>query len=165
MSELKNAQKKLNSQMKKEMNNGNKNGQSARLMKLAKKQEEIRRNLLDLLNKEGDSKLNNNIIQEMEENEIDIINNNITIKTIRRQEEILTKLLEADDAIREKEKDNKRESTEWSFTLEEETKKYLEYKKTKKAYEEIIKTTPLKLKPFYKKKVTNYFKSLNQDKL
>ena len=65
-------------------------------MKLAKKQEEIRRNLMELMNEEGIKDLNETI-KNMEENEIDIVNNNITLETIKRQQEILSKMLESED--------------------------------------------------------------------
>ena len=36
---------------------------------------------------------------KMEETEIDLVNKNITTETIKRQEEILTRLLESEDAL------------------------------------------------------------------
>ena len=44
----------------------------------------------------------------MEQNEIDILNNNITNETILRQEEILTKLLEGGRVSKEKGQEEKR---------------------------------------------------------
>ena len=118
-------------------------------MKLAKKQEEIRRNLMELMNEEGIKDLNETI-KNMEENEIDIVNNNITLETIKRQQEILSKMLESEDALREKDKDTQRESIEWDFTIDQETEKYLEFK-DQKAYEEIIEILLLSSSLFIKK--------------
>ena len=46
-------------------------------------------------------------ISKMEENERDIINNQITQETLRRQEEILLRLFESENAKREQGKDDK----------------------------------------------------------
>ena len=167
MSQLKEAQKKLNKEMKKGKTGkkGNKKGEkgSKKLMQLAKKQEAIRRQLMELRNEQGKNgekgKLDK-ILEYMEENETDIINNRITQETIARQEEILTRLLEAEKAEREQDEDDKRKSTEWNFIPDNTTEQYLEYKKKKQQQEELLKTTPVQLKPYYKKKVNTYFNTL-----
>ena len=172
MSELKKAQEKLNEKMKKgkdgkkgkEKKKGEK--QSKELMQLAKQQEQIRNQLMELREEIGDigdrGKIDK-ILEKMEENERDIINNRITQETINRQAEILSKLLEAENAEREQEEDNKRKATEWEFEPDNITKEYLEYKKQKKAQEELLKTTPVQLTPFYKKKVNTYFNTIIND--
>ena len=172
MSELKKAQEKLNKKMKKgkngkkgkEKKKGEK--QSKELMQLAKQQEQIRNQLMELREEIGDigdrGKIDK-ILEEMEENERDIINNRITQETINRQAEIMSKLLEAENADREQEEDNKRKATEWQFEPDNITKEYLEYTKQKKAQEELLKTTPVQLTPFYKKKVNTYFNTIIND--
>ena len=89
----------------------------------------------------------------MEENETDILNNNITNETLLRQEEILTKLLEAEESQREKGEEDKRESIEWNYEIKNNNSEFMEY--IQKAQEELIKTTPVQLNPFYKKRLTN----------
>ncbi len=172
MSELKKAQKKLNEKMKKgkdskkgkEKKKGEK--QSKELMELAREQEQIRKQLMELRDEIGDNgekgKIDK-ILEDMEENERDIINNRITQETINRQAEILTRLLNAENAEREQEKDNKRKATEWEFEPDNTTEEYLEYKKLKKEQEELLKTTPIQLTPFYKEKVNNYFNTIIND--
>jgi hypothetical protein len=172
MSKLKKAQKKLNEKMKKgkdsKKGKGKKKGekQSKELMELARVQEQIRRQLMELRDEIGDNgekgKIDK-ILEDMEENERDIINNKITQETINRQAEILTRLLNAENAEREQEKDNKRKATEWEFEPENTTEEYLEYKKLKEEQEELLKTTPIQLTPFYKKKVNNYFNTIIND--
>jgi len=167
MSQLKDAQKKLNKKMKEGKNGekGKKKGEknSKKLMQLAKQQETIRKQLMELRDEEGKNgekgKLDK-ILEDMEENEIDIINNRITQETIARQEEILTRLLEAEKSKREQGKDDQRKSTEWNYTPDNTTEQYLEYKKKKQQQEELLKTTPVQLKPYYKKKVNTYFNTL-----
>ena len=99
----------------------------------------------------------------MEENEIDIVNNKITHQTIKRQEEILSRLLEAEKAEREKEKESKRESNEWKYEIVNDNKSYSDYKKMKERQLELLKTKPAKLSPFYKNKVTEYFNELSEE--
>ena len=62
----------------------------------------------------------------MEQNEIDILNNNITNETILRHEEILTKLLEAEESQREKGQEEKK-SIEWNFDFKNNSTEYLDY--------------------------------------
>ena len=97
------------------------------------------------------------IIKKMDDNEIDIINNQITIETIKRQEDILTRLLESEEANREKDTDKERESFEWILSEEHETEKYKEYIKKKEAQEDLLNTTPIQLKPYYKNKWLNQY--------
>ncbi|MAW21388.1 MAG: hypothetical protein CMD16_03215 [Flavobacteriales bacterium] len=172
MSELKKAQKKLNEKMNKgkgkKKGQGEKKGEkkSKELIKLAREQEQIRKQLMELrdnIGENGEKGKLDKILEDMEENERDIINNKITQETINRQSEILTRLLEAENAEREQEEDNKRQATEWKFEPDNITDEYIEYKKLKKEQEELLKTTPVQLTPFYKEKVTNYFNHIIND--
>ena len=175
MSELKKAQKKLNEKINKakkgkkgKEGKGKKKGEnrSKELMELAKNQEQIRKQLMELrdeMGKNGEKGKIDNIINQMEENETDIINNRIIQETIKRQEEILSKLLEADDAEREQDKDQKRESTEWEFQIDYKNSDFIDYQKQKNSQNEMLKTVPLQLNPFYKKKVKEYFQNMTND--
>jgi len=175
MSELKKAQKKLNEKINKakkgkkgKKGKGEKKGEnrSKELMELAKNQEQIRKQLMELrdeMGKNGEKGKIDNIINKMEENETDIINNRIIQETINRQEEILSKLLEADDARREQDKDQKRESTEWEFQIDYKNSDFIDYQKQKNSQNEMLKTVPLQLNPFYKKKVKKYFQNMTND--
>ena len=163
ISELQKAQKKLNKDMKGRGKRKKKGEGAKQLMQLAKKQEEIRRRLSELrdeLGENGKKGKIDKILEDMEENETDIINNRITQETINRQKDILSRLLEAENAGREQDKENSRQSNEWKFTTDNTTEQYLEYIKQKKAQQELLKTTPLQLKPYYKKKVNAYFNTL-----
>tara|TARA_B100001142_G_scaffold323392_1_gene373373 strand:+ start:9473 stop:12835 length:3363 start_codon:yes stop_codon:yes gene_type:complete len=170
LSQLKKMQQRLNDQMKGEMGKkkGKKlnNGQCKNLSILAQQQEIIRQQLQELrneLNRNGEKNTIDKMIKQMEENEIDIVNNKITQQTIRRQEEILSRLLEAEKAEREKEKESKRESNEWQYEIVNDNKSYSDYKKMKERQLELLKTKPAKLSPFYKNKVTEYFNELSEE--
>ncbi len=171
LSKLKKMQKKLNEQMKGMMGKKGKkkgeklsNGQCRNLSKLSQKQESIRKQLQELRDEMSGGEKGNvdKMIKQMEENEVDIVNNQITRETLKRQEEILSRLLEAEKAEREKEQEPKRESVEWKYELIEDNNSYSNYKKQKEKQLELLKTKPAQLSPFYKNKVTEYLNELSK---
>ena len=103
------------------------------------------------------------LLLQMQENEIDIVNNQITWETITRQEEILSRLLDAEKAEREKEQQPKRESVEWKYKKTDENNSYTIYKKQKEKQLELLKTKPVQLSPFYKNKVSEYFNQISKE--
>ena len=135
-------------------------------MGLVKKQEQIRKQLMEIRDengKNGEKGKIDKILKDMQENERDIINNRITQETINRKKDILTRLLEAESSDREQGKDNARMSNEWKFAPDNPSQEFLEYTNQKKEQEELLKTTPVQLNPFYKKKVSSYFKKIIND--
>ena len=97
----------------------------------------------------------------MEQTETDLVNRRITQEALTRQQEIQTRLLEAEKAEREREQDDKRESKapkefypNYNLILEE-------YQKLKLKETQQIKTVPPSLNYFYKNKIIEYFKILN----
>ena len=100
MSDLKKAQEKLKKKMEEGKNGKNGKKNSKELMELAKEQEAIKNQLLELRNEMKDKGNIDKTISKMEENERDIINNQITEETLKRQEEILTRLFESENAKR-----------------------------------------------------------------
>ncbi|WNJ15916.1 DUF4175 family protein [Pontibacter sp. G13] len=106
-------QKKLNQQMMQMMRDGQMSGQQ--LQKMAGQQEAIRKQLEEAqrqLKEQGGNQLGDldKIQQQMIESESDLLNKNLTHETLKRQQEILSRLLQADRSVREREFDNKRES-------------------------------------------------------
>lgn len=101
------------------------------------------------------------IADMMEQTEKDIVNRQITQETMRRQQEILTKLLESEKAEREREQDEQRKSNEAKNEILSNPKGFLEYKRLKEKELELLNTVPPHLTPFYKEKVNNYFNSVN----
>ena len=85
------------------------------------------------------------------------MNNQITRETVQRQQEIVTRLLRAENAEREREWDDKRQATEGKNEHLSNPIEFLEYKKVKMKEMELLKTVPASLKPFYKLKVDEYF--------
>ena len=114
------------------------------------------------IGKSGEKGNIDKMIEKMEENEIDIVNNKITQQTIKRQEEILSRLLEAEKIEREREEEPKRESNEWKYEFVNDNGSYSNYKKQKEKQLELLKTKPVQLSPFYKNKVIEYFNELSK---
>ena len=81
----------------------------------------------------------------------------ITQETIRRQQEIVTRLLESEKAEREREMDEQRQSNEAKSDNYRNLSQFIEYKKIKQKETELLKTIPPSLNPFYKTKVNEYF--------
>lgn len=140
-------------------------GNSKELAKVAAQQEALRRELQkmgDALNKDG--KQGNGqlqkIAQEMEKTENDIVNRNITQETLKRQSEIMTRLLEAEKADQERDQEEKRKSNEAVTQQYSNPNNFLEYKLLKQREAELLKTVSPALTPYYKNKVNEYFNSI-----
>ena len=98
-------------------------------------------------------------IQElMEQTETDLVNKMITQETLMRQQEILTKLLEAESAEREREQEQRRESKEAKSEDYGNPEIFFEYIRQKNNETELLRTVPPNLNPFYRDKVDEYFK-------
>ena len=93
----------------------------------------------------------------MEQTETDLVNRRITQETINRQKEIMTRLLKAEKAEREREMDNKRKSSESKNEEFGNPTDFFEYNMLKKRESELLRTVPADLKPYYKHKVNEYF--------
>ena len=136
-------------------------------MQLAQLQQEAKENLLKMRDELGKGKNKGDIdklLDDMEKNRDDIIFNKISQKTINRQNKILSRLLDFDEAEREQGEDDKRESLEWIMKNDIETvDEEISRKKKKNISEEILKRNSIKLNPFYKKINMDYFNKISKD--
>jgi hypothetical protein len=140
-------------------------GMSEELARMAAQQEAIRNELQQLNmmeNKDGQGTLGNleQMAKQMEETEKDLVNRRLSAETIKRQEDILTRLLESEKAEREREQDEKRQSKEGREDLFRNNARFEEYKKLKMKEVELLKTIPPNLNVFYKNLVNYYFQAL-----
>jgi hypothetical protein len=140
---------------------------SEQLAKMAREQQLIRQGMQEInrkLNKDGKGGLGNldKLMKEMEQTETDLVNKRIYQETINRQQEILTKLLEAEKADREREQDTQRESKQ-GIDQPNYINFMKEFQNTKQRETELLKTVPPSLNSFYKIKVGDYFKFLNSE--
>ena len=139
---------------------------SEELAKMAAEQERIRQMLQEMeekmLKNGGQQPGNslNDIKEKMELSELDLVNKQLTEQLIQRQKEIVTRLLEAETAEKERELDNERESQQAKEFERNIPKEFEEYIKAKELEIELLKTVPPKLNPYYKKEVNEYFKRL-----
>jgi len=141
-------------------------GMSEQLAKMARDQQMIRQAMQQINrtdNKDGKGGLGNldKLMKEMEQTETDLVNKKIQQETLNRQQEILTKLLEADKAEREREQDQQRESKQGIAPAPNYNIILQEYQKIKQKETDLLKTVPPSLNSFYKIKVGDYFKFLN----
>ena len=179
LSQLSKMQETLNKNMQKARDEMQKQGQQApgqqgnskgtmseKLASMAREQQMIRQAMQEinrLENKDGKAGLGNldKLVKEMEQTETDLVNKIIKQETLSRQQEILSKLLEADKAEQEREEDQKRESREGSNQTPVNSIILQEYIKIKQKETDLLKTVPASLNSFYKIKVGDYFKFLN----
>ncbi|MFZ4704844.1 MAG: DUF4175 family protein [Bacteroidales bacterium] len=174
MKSMRQLQQQLNQQienMKGEMGKPNKsgkdgksgkNGMSEKLARMAAQQESIRKQLQGIgdemqENGSGVSKSVKEMMQNMEQTETDLVNKIISQETVRRQQEILTRLLESEKAEQQREMEQKRESTEAKNQAYSNPANFFKYTKLNAKESELLRTIPPALKPFYKTKANAYF--------
>jgi hypothetical protein len=141
---------------------GGKNGMSEKLARMAAQQESIRKQLQGLgdemqENGSGVSKSVKEMMQNMEQTETDLVNKIISQETVRRQQEILTRLLESEKAEQQREMEQKRESTEAKNQAYSNPANFFKFTKLNAKESELLRTVPPGLKPFYKTKANAYF--------
>jgi len=157
-------QQKINEKIQ-ELKNGNKEGRqySEELAKMAAEQERIRRALQEMqekLKKEGGKTPGGDLPGKMEQTEMDLVNKQITEQTLRRQKDILTRLLETEKSMREQNLDEERKGETAKDYDKEIPRVFEEYLRLKEKEVELLKTVPPKLLPYYKKEVNEYFKRI-----
>ena len=103
------------------------------------------------------------IIEDMEQSEMDLVNKRLTQDLIERQKRITTRLLEAEEAMRQQEEDEQREGEQAGSYDRMVPEAFEEYIRAKEQEIELLKTVPLQLNPYYKKEVSDYFKRLNDN--
>jgi hypothetical protein len=140
-------------------------GMSEQLAKMAAQQEALRRQMqqmMDKIKKDGGSNPGGNLTDLMEQTEKDIVNRQITQETMKRQQDIITKLLESEKAEREREQDEQRKSNEAKNQNLSNPSQFLEYKRLREKELELLNTVSPSLTPYYKQKVNEYFNSVNK---
>jgi len=139
---------------------------SEQLAKMLMQQEMMQQMGNDLMNS-GISPESAKILQEinrmMEDNLSDIINGKVTQQTINRQQNIMTRLLQAENSEREREIDNKRKSNEAKdYKLSNPDKAFKE-KEMEIRFNELLQMSNLKLNSYYKNRYKEYLKNLGQE--
>jgi hypothetical protein len=138
-------------------------GNSEQLARLAQQQAALRRQLQELssiLNSKGAANTRElqELQQQMDRNETDLVNRRLSSETLRRQREILTRLLETEKSLREQEEDDKRSSRspeELSRPVPPELQQRLQQRQQ---LLELYRTAPPQLRPYYRKMVESYYR-------
>jgi len=172
--ELKKMQEALSKQleqMKKEgKNKGENKGQdgqmSKQLAEMSAKQAAIRKMMEEKageLNQDGSGQGNElkQIAKDMEQLQKDIVNNQITEESLRRQQDILIRLLKAENAERVREQDNERKSNEAKDSPLSNPQRYADYLRRKERETEMLRTVPPGMQPYYRERVNQYFERLS----
>ncbi len=169
-------QQQLNESLKKmaqEMKGGKggKGKMSKEAAQMAAQQQALRQALQEMneeFNKDGKGKGKDGslgdlekLAEEMEKAEEDIVNKRITQEMLNRQNEILDKLLKAEDALKKRELDDQREAQTAEQYSRETPPEMEEYLKKRQAEVEMYQTVPPSLKPYYKSLVERYFQSIS----
>jgi hypothetical protein len=141
------------------------NGMSKQFAEMAEQQAQMRKELEKInaeQNKDGKNGLGDlsKAIQQMEQNETDLVNKRITTEMQRRQQEILTRLLEAEKAEKERGEKPERESNTGKDPDRKMPPSLEEYLKQKQVEVDWYKTVPPSLKPYYKALAEKYFKTI-----
>jgi len=173
MDKISQGQKSLNDQMKQMKEGLEKAGkgkaQSKQFAKMAAKQAALRKALRDAkkeMQEQGQgkgAKELEGILDQMDKIEIDLVNKRLTNEMLKRQEQIMTRLLEAEKAQREREYDNKRKAESGQEKERKLPPSLEEYLKEREAEIDLYKSVSPALRPYYKILVEEYFNSLKNN--
>jgi hypothetical protein len=166
-------QEQLNQQMEslmKSMQDG-KTGEgginmSEQMAKMAAEQEAIRKMLQEYSDQlksmgELDSKILNELMQQMEQTEKDLVNKRFDLQMMKRQNDIVVRLMESEKAELEREKDENRTSRTGKVINKSNPEDFFKYKRNTTTTEEIIKSIPPVFNNFYRQKVNKFYLELN----
>ncbi len=136
------------------------------IAKMAAQQGQIKQSLKEMrqeLNKDGSGSGNqlNDLIEDIEQLQDDLLNGRIDEKFSTKQQDILTRLLEHEKAMRERGYDEQRESKDGKNPEEGNQIEFTEYKRKKDAEIEFLRSLPVELRVYYKALVNEYFNSVN----
>ena len=100
------------------------------------------------------------IMDQMDRTETELVNKRLSNETLKRQQDIMTRLLEHEKAERQRELDEKRKSDTAKNYEHQSPPALQEYLKKRRSEVETYKTVSPALKPYYKSLVEEYFKTL-----
>lgn len=141
-----------------------KKGSAKDFAEAAARQAALRKALQDLQKEKqeqgkGDSGLQD-ILNQMDKVETDLVNKRLNGESLARQKDILTRLLEAEKAERQRELDDKRKAEAGEDKLRPVPPALQEYLKKRQAEAALYKTVSPSLKAHYRQLVDDYYKAL-----
>ncbi|HRG87375.1 MAG TPA: DUF4175 family protein [Chitinophagales bacterium] len=144
---------------------GRNSQQSKEFAEMAQMQSQIRRELEKINqqeNKDGKNPLGNlgEAIKQMEQTEKELVNKQLTAEALKCQQDILNKLLEAENAQRERDQKQERESNTGKDQERKMPPSLEEYLKARNSEVDLYRTVPPSLKPYYKGLAEKYFRNI-----
>ena len=135
------------------------------IAKMAAEQMAIRQRIEELRNKlnqdgKGTGNQLNPLLKELEEQERNLVNKKIDNETINRQKDILTRLLESEEALMERGFEEKRESKSGKDDNSGNKIRVDEYKKQKLNQLELLRSIDPAYRRYYKEKASQYFNKI-----
>lgn len=166
---LKNQLQQMLDMMKDGQKPGGQQGQqqmSKQIAKMLAEQEIMQQMLNEMMSDQTISpdaaKMLREINRMMEENKSDLINRNITPNLLSRQEQIITRMLEAEKSEFEREIDKQRKSQEARDYKISNPEKAFEKTKKQEQFNELLEYSNLKLHRFYKEKYQEYLLKISE---
>ncbi|CAG5010423.1 hypothetical protein DYBT9275_04713 [Dyadobacter sp. CECT 9275] len=159
-------QEKLNGQMK-QLGSGKEGqgNQSEKLARMAAEQAMIRKMVQDLIESQKGTEIGKQLGKELQEiadkmdqTETDLVNKRITPELIKRNQEIKTRLLESEKAMKEQDEDEQRKAQTAKQVPRQPPAAFEKYIQEKEKQTELLRTVPPTFSPFYKKEVDTYFR-------
>ena len=159
-------QEKLNGQMKQLGEGKEGQGQSSeKLARMAAEQAAIRKMIQNLMDSQKGTQAGQqfgkelkDIMEKMDETETDLVNKRISPEMIKRNQEITTRLLESEKAMKEQDEDEQRKAQTAKQTPRQPPAAFDKYIREKEKQTELIRTIPPTFSPFYKREVDAYFR-------
>jgi hypothetical protein len=165
-------QKDLNGKMDK-LQKGGKSGRglSEELSQLAAQQAMIRNMLKQLQEKakgteagKGQEKQVQDLMEKMDQTETDLVNKRINPVTMNRQNEIVTRLLESEKALRQQEEDTKRESRTAQTPVRKPPVGLDSNMQTQQRQTEVLRSVTPNYNEFYKNQSNRYLQGITNKK-
>lgn len=136
------------------------------MVKIIQEQAAMRKALEQLKQQQGGNKVGEELqkmIDDINKNKEDLLKKDFE-EIIQRQQEILTRLLKSEKALREREFEDKRESEEGKNKENSNPNSFLEYKRKKEEEIELLRTVPPNFKRYYKDKANAYVNTITDGK-
>ena len=176
MKNMKELQEQLGKQlerMREQMNehkkeNGKSLPMSEEFARMAAEQEMLREEMQEILKDMKKNGIMNDdgiqdIIKDMKKLEEDIVNKRITQNTINRNKDILSRMLKAENAQQERDKEERRKSEEFKGSYEKRNIDDIEYQENIKRQQEFLRSNSIDYQSFYKTKINEYFFKKNSN--
>ncbi|MRT93844.1 DUF4175 family protein [Ancylomarina sp. 16SWW S1-10-2] len=148
---------------------GKAGNKSEKLGKYLQEQEMFRQKMNDMIQHGGHGEQTDKILKEvmrmMEQTERETSNYSINSQTIKRQNLIMSRLLEAENASREKDFEKKRESKSGYNHKLSNPKEIFKYKKIDTEFDDLLNDSNVKLIDYYNRIYLDYLIQLNNGKI